>query len=83
MQRVVYSTCSVHRRENEDVVAHALAAARAGSWRLEKVLPTWTRRGLAGTALSGEEGERGWVEAGVGVSGRRAVRLEREPRGWR
>lgn len=67
VQRVVYSTCSVHRRENEDVVAHALAAARAASWRLEKVLPTWPRRGVAGTALSDEEGERGWVELGVTV----------------
>jgi len=63
VQRVVYSTCSVHRRENEDVVARCLAAARDSGWALEKALPTWPRRGVSGTALSDEEGER---EAGAG-----------------
>ena len=45
MRVVVYSTCSVHREENEDVVAKALEAA-AGEWRLAMCLPDWPTRGL-------------------------------------
>ncbi|KAK3263495.1 hypothetical protein CYMTET_27698 [Cymbomonas tetramitiformis] len=46
--RVQYSTCSVHRRENEEVVAAVLAssAVQAAGWELEHALPTWPRRGL-------------------------------------
>ncbi|CAM9754456.1 unnamed protein product [Lampetra fluviatilis] len=43
--RVVYSTCSVHQQENEDVVRQALADS-AGAFRLVHILPEWRRRGL-------------------------------------
>ncbi|KAJ1561837.1 putative 28S rRNA (cytosine-C(5))-methyltransferase, partial [Cladochytrium tenue] len=45
VRRVVYSTCSRHREENEDVVARALAAQ--DRFRLcGDVLPAWHRRGM-------------------------------------
>ena len=44
VRRVVYSTCSIHREENEDVVAAALE--RFGErFQLERILPAWTHRG--------------------------------------
>lgn len=51
LQKLVYSTCSIHSAENEEVVLQALASneAKAGNFRLarrEDVLPTWPRRGL-------------------------------------
>jgi putative methyltransferase len=46
VQRLVYSTCSVHQRENEDVVAAVLPAATAAGFRLIDPFPTWHRRGL-------------------------------------
>ena len=50
---VVYSTCSVHRQENEDVVAQVLAKAPQG-FKLAKALPHWPHRGLpaAGHAIA-------------------------------
>lgn len=48
MRVVVYSTCSIHREENEDVVGKALEAA-AGEWRLVLCLPDWPTRGLCDT----------------------------------
>ena len=42
----MYSTCSVHRIENEDVVA-AVLEAQSGAWKLVRCLPEWTSRGLA------------------------------------
>nr|XP_033778846.1 probable 28S rRNA (cytosine-C(5))-methyltransferase isoform X2 [Geotrypetes seraphini] len=44
VQRVVYSTCSLHQQENEAVVKDALE--RNGTFRLVNVLPSWTHRGL-------------------------------------
>ena len=44
-ERVVYSTCSVHARENELVVAAVLAHAERLGWRLGEALPSWPRRG--------------------------------------
>lgn len=54
VQRVVYSTCSLHELENEVVVAQALQGCSDDSWHIlapRYCLPTWTRRGM-GTALS-------------------------------
>ncbi|WIA09502.1 hypothetical protein OEZ85_008901 [Tetradesmus obliquus] len=46
LQRLVYSTCSVHQRENEDVVAAVLPAAAAAGFKLVDPFPAWHRRGL-------------------------------------
>ena len=53
--RVVYSTCSVHAVENENVVAEALS--KAPSFTLEKCIPTWHRRGLPHADLSADESD--------------------------
>ncbi|CAH1772808.1 unnamed protein product [Owenia fusiformis] len=45
VKKVVYSTCSVHQQENEDVVAAVLRDHR-DSFTLDTVLPDWPRRGL-------------------------------------
>ncbi|KAI0329111.1 S-adenosyl-L-methionine-dependent methyltransferase [Cubamyces sp. BRFM 1775] len=51
VQRIVYSTCSVHAIENEHVVREAIKTEEAvnGRFRLgrrEEVFPTWHRRGI-------------------------------------
>lgn len=51
VQRIVYSTCSVHAIENERVVCEALKSEEAErrNFRLApfaEVLPSWHRRGL-------------------------------------
>ncbi|KAG8837577.1 hypothetical protein FRB91_008050 [Serendipita sp. 411] len=51
LQRLVYSTCSVHTTENEEVVVQALQSEEAleGNFKSEpraKVIPAWPRRGL-------------------------------------
>ena len=50
VDRVAYSTCSVHDAENEGVVARALAAHP--DFGLEEALPRWHRRGRPGAGLS-------------------------------
>ncbi|ETW82870.1 hypothetical protein HETIRDRAFT_126266 [Heterobasidion irregulare TC 32-1] len=51
VQKIVYSTCSIHAIENEHVVQEAInsAEARTGAFKLaspDMVLPNWHRRGL-------------------------------------
>ncbi|KAI0833286.1 S-adenosyl-L-methionine-dependent methyltransferase [Trametes gibbosa] len=51
VQRIVYSTCSVHAIENEHVVREAIKTEEAtkGRFRLghrKEVLPSWHRRGI-------------------------------------
>jgi uncharacterized membrane protein YgcG len=55
LERLAYSTCSVHRRENEDVVAAVLPAARAAGFDLVDPFPGggWARRGEAGSLPGG------------------------------
>lgn len=43
--RVVYSTCSVHQEENENVARDALTEF-GHAFELEECLPAWPRRGL-------------------------------------
>ncbi|KAJ1536808.1 putative 28S rRNA (cytosine-C(5))-methyltransferase [Nowakowskiella sp. JEL0078] len=53
VKRVVYSTCSVNRQENEDVVAKALGAQN--TFRLvDRPLDQWPRRGIAGSIEGAE-----------------------------
>ncbi|NXC16092.1 NSUN5 methyltransferase, partial [Corythaeola cristata] len=46
LRRLVYSTCSLHREENEDVV-HAVLQERGSAFRLVNTFPSWPCRGLA------------------------------------
>uniref|UniRef100_A0A7S3K789 SAM-dependent MTase RsmB/NOP-type domain-containing protein n=1 Tax=Aureoumbra lagunensis TaxID=44058 RepID=A0A7S3K789_9STRA len=46
VDKVVYSTCSIHHVENEQVIAKALQATQ-GTFELVHCLPSWTRRGSA------------------------------------
>ncbi|KAL2094639.1 hypothetical protein ACEWY4_009358 [Coilia grayii] len=45
VQRVVYSTCSIHTEENEQVVAACLQ--QNPNFRLVRLLPHWPERGLS------------------------------------
>eukprot|EP00746_Dinoflagellata_sp_MGD_P122910 gnl/MRDRNA2_/MRDRNA2_57672_c0_seq1.p1 gnl/MRDRNA2_/MRDRNA2_57672_c0~~gnl/MRDRNA2_/MRDRNA2_57672_c0_seq1.p1 ORF type:complete len:434 (+),score=86.24 gnl/MRDRNA2_/MRDRNA2_57672_c0_seq1:62-1303(+) len=49
LKKLVYSTCSVNAEENEDVVQTILKDKKIGDkFKLVKILPAWTRRGLNG-----------------------------------
>ena len=63
VDRIVYSTCSVHQRENEDVVAAAMKETNEETedeekkWRLvlPRALMKWRRRGLKVKDLTEDE----------------------------
>ncbi|KAJ9538091.1 hypothetical protein OSB04_030824 [Centaurea solstitialis] len=46
VERVVYSTCSVHQIENEDVIKSVLPLAESYGFQLATPFPQWPRRGL-------------------------------------
>jgi len=54
LQRLVYSTCSVHERENEAVVAAVLVEARRVGFQLVDPFPEWHRRGISGSVDGAE-----------------------------
>lgn len=46
VERIVYSTCSVHQIENEDVINSVLHLASSRGFQLASAFPQWPRRGL-------------------------------------
>jgi putative methyltransferase len=61
VERIVYSTCSIFQKENEDVVAAALNSSMNQNqpigrrFVLKKCLSTWSRRGLDTTKILTKE----------------------------
>jgi putative methyltransferase len=55
LKRIAYSTCSIHQRENEDVVAAVLPAALELGFRLVDPFPAWHRKGLEGVVEGWEK----------------------------
>ncbi|KAF8753515.1 Splicing factor 1 helix-hairpin domain [Rhizoctonia solani] len=56
VERIVYSTCSVHATENEGVVGDVLASSEFATRGFKvaprsQVLPNWSRRGITTTSL--------------------------------
>lgn len=47
VQRVVYSTCSIHHQENEMVVDEVMSQFK-GKFYLKEACPDWTHRGIKG-----------------------------------
>ncbi|XP_021738937.1 probable 28S rRNA (cytosine-C(5))-methyltransferase [Chenopodium quinoa] len=46
VERIVYSTCSIHQLENEDVIKSVLPTALKNGFELATPFPQWSRRGL-------------------------------------
>ena len=55
VERISYSTCSVHTKENEEVVRDVMDAAKRHGFRLAHALPKWHRRGIPIDGLSHAE----------------------------
>lgn len=76
--QVVYSTCSVHVQENEDVVKAALAEFKH-KFRLLTALPNWRERGLSMEGLDSSKLVRVWPGELTGffvaLFGRKGLRL--------
>ncbi|KAF4351362.1 hypothetical protein F8388_022737 [Cannabis sativa] len=46
VERIVYSTCSIHEVENEAIIKSVLSLASSFGFELEAPFPQWPRRGL-------------------------------------
>ncbi|KAK2980111.1 hypothetical protein RJ640_019534 [Escallonia rubra] len=46
VEKIVYSTCSIHQIENEDVIKSLLPLAKSLGFQLATPFPRWPRRGL-------------------------------------
>lgn len=46
VERIVYSTCSIHQAENEDVIKSILPVASSYGFQLATPFPQWPRRGF-------------------------------------
>lgn len=46
VERIVYSTCSIHQAENEDVIKSILPVASSFGFQLATPFPQWPRRGF-------------------------------------
>ena len=60
VKRIVYSTCSIYKEENECVVEAVLEQLKKDSdnhFRLKKCLPEWHRRGLPDVGLSTQDAD--------------------------
>lgn len=57
VRTIVYSTCSTHSIENEEVVTKALSSLSCEGWELHapKNFSTWPRRGLSSPGLTAEQ----------------------------
>ncbi|CCI10904.1 unnamed protein product [Albugo candida] len=58
VDRIVYSTCSVFKIENEEVVSAALATQKvkgSNRFRLKECLPFWPRRGIPVNGVSSSD----------------------------